>query len=445
MTASQDAVVVHPAAALAGTPALPADKSVAHRVALFSALADGESQVVGFSDAADPHSTLACLRALGVEVEDRPDVLGEDGTPTLVVRGVGLDGLRAPAGPLDCGNSGTTMRLLAGVLAGQRFDSVLDGDASLSARPMRRIADPLRTMGAEIHLTDGHAPIHVTGGPLAATTYRLPVASAQVKSAVLLAGLFAEGTTTVIEPVATRDHTERMLELDVMDVGGERHVSVEGGRPIRPRLWVVPRDVSAAAFFLVAGSIAEAATIQLTGVGLNPTRSGVLDVLRAMGADIRVSNERERGGEPLADLRIEAPGGLSAVEIGGDLIPNLIDEIPVLAVAAAYAEGRTVIRDAEELRVKETDRIEATAAFLRAMGASVEERPDGLVIEGGRPLHGAHVDARHDHRIAMAAAVAALGASSSTTIHGASAAAVSFPGFWDALEHVAVGSVEHAS
>ena len=444
MTDPHDAVVVHPAAALAGTPALPADKSVAHRVALFSALADGESEVVGFSDAADPHSTLACLRALGVEMEERPDVLGDDGTPTLVVRGVGLDGLRAPSAPLDCGNSGTTMRLLAGVLAGQRFDSVLTGDASLSGRPMSRIADPLRTMGAEIDLTDGHAPIRIAGRALTGTTYQLPVASAQVKSAVLLAGLFAKGTTTVVEPVATRDHTERMLELDVMEVGGERHVSVEGGRAIQPRLRVVPRDVSAAAFFLVAGSITEAATIQLSGVGLNPTRSGVLNVLRAMGADIRVSNERERGGEPLADLRIEAPGGLSAVEIGGDIIPNLIDEIPVLAVAAAYAEGRTVIRDAEELRVKETDRIEATAAFLRAMGAAVEERPDGLVIDGGRPLHGAEVEARHDHRIAMAAAVAALGASSPTTIRGASAAAVSFPGFWDALDHVAIGSVEPA-
>lgn len=442
MTDAPTTVVVHPAAALAGTPALPADKSVAHRVALFSALADGESEIVGFSDAADPHSTLACLRALGAKVDTREDHLGADGTPSLFVRGHGLSGLRAPDGPLDCGNSGTTMRLLAGVLAGQPFDATMIGDASLSARPMGRIATPLRAMGAEIDLTDGHAPVTVRGHRLSPITYRLPVASAQVKSAVLLAGLFADGTTTVVEPIATRDHTERMLELSVMEVGGERHVSVEGGTAVRPRKWIVPRDVSAAAFFLVAGSIAEAATIQLSGVGLNPTRSGVLDVLRAMGADIRVQNERERGGEPLADLRIEAPGGLTGIEIGGAIVPNLIDEIPVLAVAAAYAEGRTVIRDAEELRVKETDRIAATAAFLRAMGAAVEERPDGLVIDGGRPLHGAEVDARHDHRIAMAAAVAALGASSPTTIRGAEAAAVSFPAFWDALESVAAGAVE---
>lgn len=439
MSASQT-VTVHPAAALAGAPALPADKSVSHRAALFAALAEGESRVVGFSDAEDPHSTLACLRQLGVRIEE--DAEAEGGLPGLTVHGVGLGGLRAPDGPLDCGNSGTTMRLLAGVLAGQPFASTLTGDASLSARPMGRIADPLRLMGASVELDEGHAPVAVRGRRLSPVTYRLPVASAQVKSAVLLAGLFAEGTTTVVEPVPTRDHTERMLELPVLEIGAERHVSVEGGDPIRPRLWVVPRDVSAAAFFLVAGSVAEAATIDLRGVGLNPTRSGVLDVLRAMGARVRASNERERGGEPLADLRVEAPGGLSAVEIGGALVPNLIDEIPVLAVAAAYAEGRTVIRDAAELRVKETDRIAATAAFLRAMGAAVRERPDGLVIDGGRPLHGADVDARGDHRIAMAAAVAALGASGPTTIRGAEAAAVSFPEFWTALESVAAGSVD---
>ncbi|MDT0632833.1 3-phosphoshikimate 1-carboxyvinyltransferase [Rubrivirga litoralis] len=441
-------VTVHPAAALAGSPVLPADKSVAHRAAIFAAIAEGESQIIGFSDAADPHSTLACLRALGVEIEERPDVLGADGTPSLFVQGRGLGGLRPAPGVLDCGNSGTTMRLLMGLLAGRPFDTTLTGDASLSGRPMERVAAPLRQMGGAVDLSDGGAPVGLRGRGLRGRglrgiTYRLPVASAQVKSAVLLAGLSARGTTTVVEPVPTRDHTERMLELDVLDVGGERHVSVEGGAAVRARRWVVPRDVSAAAFFLVAGSTAEAAVIQLSGVGLNPTRSGVLDVLRAMGATIKVSNERERGGEPIADLRVEAPGGLAGVEIGGAIVPNLIDEIPALAVAAAYAEGQTVIRDAAELRVKETDRIAATAAFLRAMGGAVTERPDGLVVDGGRPLHGATVDARGDHRIAMAAAVAALGATGPTTIRGAEAAAVSFPGFWEALEGVAVGSVEH--
>ena len=435
-------VTVHPAAALAGSPRLPADKSISHRAAILAAVADGESEIVGFSDAADPRSTLACLRALGVEAETRDDVLGPDGTPSLFVQGRGLEGLREPAGPLDCGNSGTTMRLLAGLLAGRPFPSTLVGDASLSARPMGRIAGPLRQMGAAVALADGGAPVTLRGGALAGVAYRLPVASAQVKSAVLLAGLSASGTTTVVEPVATRDHTERMLGLDVLEIGGERHVSVDGGTRVRARQWVVPRDLSAAAFFLVAGSIAEAATIGLSGVGLNPTRSGVLNVLRAMGADVRVSNERERAGEPLADLRVEAPGGLAGVEIGGALVPNLIDEIPVLAVAAACAQGRTTIRDAAELRVKETDRIAATAAFLRAMGADIDERPDGLVIEGGRPLQSAEVDAQGDHRIAMAAAVAALAASGPTTIRGAEAAAVSFPRFWNALESVASGSVD---
>ena len=427
-------VTIHPAAALAGTVVLPPDKSVAHRAILFAALAEGRSEIVGFSDAADPQSTLACLRALGTRVEAGPD-------GRLVVWG---GALAEAAGPLDCGNSGTTMRLLAGVLAGQPFGSTLTGDASLSVRPMGRVADPLRAMGARVEMTDGHAPVSLGASALRGITYRLPVASAQVKSAVLLAGMFAEGTTTVVEPVATRDHTERMLELPILEIGGERYVTVEGGFRPRPRLHVVPRDVSAAAFFLVAGSICEAALLQMNAVGLNPTRSAVVDVLRAMGADIEAGDERERGGEPIADLRVEGGQGLTGVEIGGALIPNLIDEIPVLAVAAACAQGRTIIRDAAELRVKETDRIAATAAFLRAMGAAVEERPDGLVIDGGRRLVGATVDARGDHRIAMAAAVAALTASSPTTIIGAEAAAVSFPGFWDALEGIAAGTVEIA-
>ena len=431
-----ETVVVHPAAGLAGSPALPADKSIAHRTAILAALADGESEIVGYSDAADPQSTLACLRQLGVEMETRDDA--------LFVQGVGLRGLKAPSEPLDCGNSGTTMRLLAGVLAGQAFDSELVGDASLSARPMGRIASPLGEMGARIEMTDGHAPLRIAGGPLSPLTYRLPVASAQVKSAVLLAGLFADGTTTVVEPVATRDHTERMLELASLTIDGARHISIDGGTPVPSRLWVVPRDFSAATFFLVAGSVVPEAILQINGVGLNPTRSAALDVLRAMGASITQSNTRERAGEPLADLRVEAPDGLTAIDIGGDIVPNLIDEIPVLAVAAACARGRTVISNAEELRVKETDRIEATAAFLRAMGAHVEERPDGLVIEGGAPLRGATVEARDDHRIAMAAAVAALTATSPTTIHGADAAAVSFPGFWDEIERIAPGAVASA-
>lgn len=414
------------ATALAGRIRLPADKSIAHRAALFAALADGPSEIVGFSDAADPQSTLACLRALGVEVEERDE--------SLYVAGRGLRGFTAPSGPLDCGNSGTTMRLLTGLLAGQSFESVLTGDESLRARPMDRVAEPLAQMGAGITLTDGHAPVRITGRPLRGIEYELPVASAQVKSAVLLAGLLASGETTVVEPVPTRDHTERMLGLDVFEMAGRRYVTVEGGRPVEPGLWVVPRDFSAAAFFLVAGAVVPHSALEMLGVGLNPSRAALLDVLRAMGAPVEVRNERRHGREPIADLVVLNEGRrLQGVSVGGALVPNLIDEIPVLAVAAACAEGRTEIRDAAELRVKETDRIAATAAFLRALGAEVEELPDGLVIEGGRPLRGAEVESRGDHRIAMAAAVAALAAEGETTIHGAEASAVSFPGFWGEL------------
>ena len=430
-------VNVEPTVALAGRPALPSDKSISHRAAILAALAEGESEIVGYSDAADPQSTLACLRALGVSIHD------EDGS--LRVQGVGPRGFRAPSEPLDCGNAGTTMRLLAGVLAGQRFPSVLTGDASLARRPMERVAEPLRAMGARVTLDDGHAPVRIEGGRLRGIEYRLPVASAQVKSCVLLAALLADGSTTVVEPVPTRDHTERMLRLPAFEVGTERHLTVQGGAPVHPGLWVVPRDVSAAAFFLVAAAILPNATVELRQVGLNPTRSALLDVLRAMGARIEVSNEREHAGEPIGDLRTYAPDGLVGVEVGGVLVPNLIDELPVLAVAAACAEGRTVLRDAAELRHKETDRLAAMAAVLRAMGADVEEAPDGLTIEGGRPLRGATVESRGDHRIAMAAAVAALAADSTTTIRGADAVAVSFPRFFDELDALAGGGLVTAA
>ena len=427
------AVTIEPTVALAGRVALPADKSISHRAAILAALAEGESEIVGFSDAADPRSTLACLHALGVDTREAEG--------SLFVRGVGPHGFRAPEAPLDCGNAGTTMRLLAGVLAGQPFASVLTGDASLSRRPMDRIAEPLRLLGARVTLTEGHAPVRIGGGQLRGVEYRLPVASAQVKSCVLLAGLLADGATTVIEPVPTRDHTERMLGLPAFDLGGERRITVEGGLRPRPGLWVVPRDFSAAAFFLVAGSVVPNATVVLAQVGLNPTRAALLDVLRAMGAHIEVTNERERAGEPIGDLRAHAPGGLVGVDVGGALVPNLIDEVPALAVAAACAEGRTVIRDAAELRHKETDRLAATAAFLRAMGVTVEERADGLVIEGGRPLRGATVESEGDHRIAMAAAVAALVATGPTTIRDAGCVTVSFPRFFDELDALAGGGI----
>ena len=420
------------AARLEGAVALPADKSIAHRAALLAALGDGRSVITNYPDSADPRSTLACLRQLGIEIdEDEPGI--------LAVQGAGLEGLRKPNAPLDCGNSGTTMRLIAGILAGQSFATTLTGDASLSRRPMARIADPLGMMNAVVGLDDGHAPIKIAGGQkLQGIEYRLPVPSAQVKSCVLLAGLYAEGETTVIETIPARDHTERMLGLDVFEMGGARYLTVEQGRRIPARTWTVPRDFSAAAFLLVAGSIVPEGEVYLPGVGLNPSRSALLDVLRIMGADVKIEYEREEGGEPLADLKVR-PAALHGVSVSGTLIPNLIDEIPVLAVAAACAEGRTEIRDAAVLRVKETDRIDAMAKNLRALGADVEAFEDGLAITGGKPLTGATVDSFDDHRIAMAMGVAALVASGQTTITNAEVARVSFPGYWDVLNRLQEG------
>lgn len=424
-----DLVRVHPVRALHGTLLLPPDKSIAQRAALFAALGEGPSHLVNYPEAADPQSTLTCVRALGIAVT-------EDANGTLRVEGRGLRGLEAPADPIDCGNSGTAMRLLAGILAGQPFGSTLVGDASLSRRPMQRVLRPLAEMGALIESTDGHAPLNIVGGQrLRGITYELPVASAQVKTCVLLAGHFAEGDTTVVEPVATRDHTERMLGLDVLELSGARHITVRGGQPIRAQTWTIPRDFSAAAFFLVAGSIVAEGEIRLPGVGLNPSRAALLDVLRAMGADISVTNEQTSGGEPVADLLVR-PAKLQGVTVEGDLVANLIDEIPILAVAGACAEGTLTVRDAHELRVKETDRIAAIVRNLRALGAEVEEFEDGLRVHGGRPLAGTVVASYHDHRMAMAMGVAGLVASGETIVEDASSASVSFPGFWDALERL---------
>jgi 3-phosphoshikimate 1-carboxyvinyltransferase len=424
-----DHVVVRPAPMLTGRIDVPADKSIAHRAAMLAAVSDGTSHIVHFPGARDPQSTLACIQALGASVS-----VDDDGI--LVVEGRGIDGLRPPEGALDCGNSGTTMRLLAGLLAGQAFESTLVGDESLGARPMGRIREPLVRMGAEVDLSDGHAPVRVRGRALRGITYKLPVASAQVKSCVLLAGLLARGTTTVVETVPSRDHTERMLGLDVVILGDRRLVSVEGGTRVPAGTWTVPGDFSSAAFWLVAGTIVPGSVLHLQGVGMNPTRSALVDVLRAMGADITVASERTLGGEPVADLVVRS-AHLSGVTVSGAVIPALIDEIPVLAVAAAVADGRTVIADAAELRVKETDRLAAIAGNLVAMGARVEERPDGLVIEGGPALRGAEVASFGDHRIAMASGVAALVARGETTIHEPSCADVSYPGFWRVLERVA--------
>jgi 3-phosphoshikimate 1-carboxyvinyltransferase len=423
---------VSQASSLHGTPALPADKSIAHRSALLSALGTGPSTIHNYPDSADPQSTLSCLRQLGIDAE-------RAGDGTLVVEGRGLHGFRPPSEPVDCGNSGTTMRLLSGILAGQRFGSVLTGDDSLRQRPMERIAEPLNAMDARVSLVDGHAPIRIRASrsSLSPIQYRLPVASAQVKSCVLLAGLYADGTTEVIEPVPARDHTERMLGIEVREVGGVRHLYVEGGTSVDAGTWSVPGDFSAAAFFLVAATLVPDSDIVLEDVGLNPSRTALLDVLRGMGADLTVRNERVEGGEPVGDLAVRS-AELEGVEVSGRLIPNLIDEIPIIAVAAACAEGRSEIRDAEELRVKETDRLHAMTENLRALGAEIEEREDGLIIDGNGPnLLGTDVRSFGDHRIAMAMGVAGLVAHGSTSISDAECARVSFPDFWTELDRLA--------
>lgn len=424
-----DTHTVRQAQSLTGTVHVPADKSIAHRSAMLASIADGTSRIVNYPSSADPQSTLACMRALGVPIYAEDDV--------VVIEGQGLEGLQGASEALDCGNSGTTMRLLAGILAGQPFASTMMGDASLSKRPMGRIATPLQQMGASVTMTEGCPPLRIAGSQLQGITYRLPMASAQVKSCVLLAGLFAAGETTVIESARSRDHTERMLGLDAVEMDGLRYLTVTQGHRIPARLWSVPGDFSAAAFFLVAGSLFPDAHLQLPSVGLNPTRSALLDVLRAMGANITVENERTLGGEPIGDLTVRG-AALQGISIGGDLIPNLIDEIPILAVAATRAEGRTEIRDAHELRVKETDRLAAMTTNLRALGAQVEEREDGLTIEGGQTLRSATVKAFHDHRIAMAMGIAGLLASGTTMIHGADIASVSFPDFWSQLAALSV-------
>jgi 3-phosphoshikimate 1-carboxyvinyltransferase len=423
---------VHQADSLRGTVSLPADKSISHRSALLSALGRGPSRIFNYPNSADPQSTLDCLRTLGVTAERNDDGVME-------VTGRGLRGLSPPTEPVNCGNSGTTMRLLSGILAGQRFGSVLTGDESLRQRPMERIADPLSVMGARVSLQDGHAPIRIRAARdgLEPIEYRLPVASAQVKSCVLLAGLYAEGDTVVLEPTPARDHTERMLDLEVEEVGGVRRLVVEDGHTVPATTWTVPGDFSGAAFFLVAGSLVPDSELHLEDVGLNPSRTALLEVLDGMGADITVENERVQGREPVGDITVRS-APLSGVDVGGRLIPNLIDEIPVLAVAAACADGRTEIRDAHELRVKETDRLHAMAENLNALGAEVQEREDGLIIDGNGPnLLSTTVRSFGDHRIAMAMGVAGLVAHGSTPVNDAECAQVSFPSFWNELARLA--------
>ena len=402
---------------------------------MFAAIAEGDTHITGFLTGEDTQNTAKAMQAMGISIEGL-------GMASLVVHGKGLDGLSEPTSVLDLGNSGTGMRLLAGLLAGQDFFSVLTGDQYLRKRPMARIVDPLQRMGAKI---DGRfcatlAPLSIRGGgkTLAPIEYASPVASAQVKSAVLLAGLYANGETTVNEPSKSRDHTERMFRFFGVEVREQgTRVTVQGRQRLRARgLLHIPSDISSAAFFMVAASIVPGSDLVIKNIGVNPTRTGIIDILTRMGADIKLENQREQAGEPVADIRVRYRK-LRGVQIGGDMIPRAIDEIPVLAVAASYADGKTVIKDAAELRVKESDRIATMAAELRKMGAVVTELPDGMEIIGRDALTGAHCDSHGDHRIAMSVAVAGLAARGDTVVRDTGWIDTSFPGFERLLRQAA--------
>lgn len=422
---------------LQGRLTVPGDKSISHRAIILGALAEGRTEISNWLRSEDCRRTLDAIRALGVEVE------GEKGD-SLRIHGRGLYSLREPGDILDCGNSGTTIRLLAGVLAGQSFLSVLTGDASLRRRPMDRIVLPLRQMGAQIwgRAEDTLPPLAVKGGRLRGITYRSPVSSAQVKSAIFLAGLFAEGPTTVIEPAASRDHTERMLEACGQCVErSELAVTVVPSGALQAQRFCVPGDFSSAAFLLVAGLILPDSDLTLEAVGLNPTRTGLLEVLQAMGGEVQVLSVDESVGEPRGRLRVRS-SHLKGITIGGDLIPRLIDEIPVLAVAAACADGKTVIRGAAELRVKESDRIRVIATEFGQMGVRMEELQDGLIIHGSHGLRGGCCQSHGDHRVAMALTVAALRASGETTVLDTACISTSFPGFVETLQGLLPDTLE---
>lgn len=415
---------------------VPGDKSISHRALLFGAIAEGSTTIEGLLPAEDPLSTAACLRAMGATIS--PIRSGE----IVHVEGVGLDGLQEPEEVLDCGNSGTTMRLMLGLLAGRHGRHfVLTGDKSLSRRPMNRVAQPLAMMGAAINgrSSGNFAPLAVSGKKLRGAVIGTPVASAQVKSALVLAALTAQGSTNVIEPAHSRDHTERMLRAfgANLEVVGEmgRHISVQPGSTLHGQTVVVPGDISSAAFWLVAGSLVPGAELLIENVGLNPTRTGILEVMESMEARIEVINQHEVAGEPVGDLRVKQ-GPLKPFSINEEIMPRLVDEVPILAVAACFCDGESKITGASELRVKETDRLAVMTRQLTAMGADIDEHPDGLTIRGGRTLRGAALDSETDHRVAMSLAVAALLATGNSTLSRSEAAAVSYPTFWDELERL---------
>ena len=410
--------------ALKGTVTVPGDKSISHRSVMFGAISRGMTEVTNFLQGADCLSTIACFRKLGIEIENNTD--------SVKIYGKGLHGLTAPTEILDAGNSGTTTRLISGILAGQPFDTTITGDASIQKRPMGRIMTPLSLMGASFDSKNKNncAPFTIHGGNLHGIHYDSPVASAQVKSSILLAGLYADGKTSVTEPQLSRNHTELMLSGFGATIISEGTTSTIEPDPILTGQKIaVPGDISSAAYFVAAGLITPGSEILIQNVGTNPTRDGILQVAKAMGGNVTMLNERTVSGEPVADLLIKS-SDLKATEVGGDLIPTLIDEIPVIAVMACFAEGTTIIKDAQELKVKESDRIAVVTENLKAMGADIEATDDGMIIRGGKPLHGALIQTHMDHRIAMSFTVAGMNADGETTFSDASCVDISYPGFF---------------
>lgn len=413
---------------LKGCVTIPGDKSISHRAVMFGGIAKGTTEITGFLQGADCLSTISCFTKMGVNIENTGD--------KVIVHGNGLRGLKSPDGILDVGNSGTTTRLISGILAGQNFTSELSGDSSLNKRPMKRIITPLSLMGANISSNDGCAPLTITGAPLKGIDYISPVSSAQIKSCVLLAGLYADGITSVTEPSLSRNHTELMLKAFGADISSEGLTAkVTPATELLGQRVCVPGDISSAAYFIAAGLIVPNSEILVQNVGLNPTRDGLIKVCLQMGADITIQNERTEGGEPVGDLLVRH-SNLTGTTIKGEIIPTLIDEIPVIAVLAAYAKGQTVIADAAELKVKECDRIDAMTTTLSDMGVDITATEDGMIINGGKPLHGALIRDYMDHRIAMSLAVAALNAEGTTTIENAEIANVSYPSFYEDLKRL---------
>ncbi|MGD0796954.1 MAG: 3-phosphoshikimate 1-carboxyvinyltransferase [Acidobacteriaceae bacterium] len=430
--------IIRPARSLQGSLTVPGDKSISHRYAMLAGLAEGTSRLSNFSTGADPHSTLACMAALGATVT------ATGNGPAAVIEVTGAAGqFRQPAGPLDCGNSGSTMRMLAGLIASHPHTFTLIGDPSLTPRPMERIRKPLAQMGAQIELTEGHAPITIRGRPLHAIDFTTPIPSAQVKTAVLFAGLQATGTTSLSESIRTRDHTEHALRAfgATLTRAGDK-LSIPGGQKLKAIDATVPGDISSAAFFLCAALLFPDANLVLDSLGMNPTRAALLDVIAALGGRIKVLSVQEHHGELIGTIQVNATpqtrtNPTTPFIISGALTAQLIDELPVLAAIAPYTANGLILRDAQELRVKESDRIALVARNLRAMGAQLTENPDGLEIPGNQSLHGAEIDSGSDHRIAMAFSIAALRATGDTAIHGAVAARISFPEFFTALGNLA--------